>query len=215
MRSLLLKEWSLYRVFFIIIFCLMLWMTASVLFAIGSVSPILFAVPFLWLAPVSMTIFEFKNESEILINSLPVTRREVVLSKYVILMLFSMASAGFLTIVHILLQLVLSVTFFPASPVAALIVAYAGIGLFLSVYLPLHFVAGPRFMLFAAMWVFLLGFIGLLRIAPHVMDLYDRFVVLWQQYAVWQWSLGLFSVTTVLLLLSWVVTTRIYEAKNL
>lgn len=192
----------------------MLWMMAS-LFAIGPISPILFAVPFLWLAPVSMTIFEFKNDSEILINSLPVTRREVVLSKYVILMLFSTASAGILTIVHILLQKVFPAPFFPASPVGALIVTYAGIGLFLSVYIPLYFITGPRFMLFAAMWFFFIGIIGLLRIAPHAMDLYDRLVDLWQQYAVWQWSIGLFSVTTVLLLLSWVVTTRIYEVKNL
>src|SRR5690554_5410632 len=104
---------TLYHVFFVVIFGLLLWVSGSVLLTVGPISPILFAVPFVWLVPVSMTVFEFKNDSDVLINSLPVTRREVVLSKYVILILFSMASAGILTVIHMLLQGVLPVDFFP------------------------------------------------------------------------------------------------------
>ena len=214
MRSLLLKEWTLYHVFFVVIFGLMLWVSGSVLLTVGPISPILFAVPFVWLVPVSMTVFEFKNDSDVLINSLPVTRREVVLSKYVILILFSMASTGILSVIHILLQGVLPVAFFPKTPVEALILTYTGIGTFLSAYLPFYFVAGPRFMLFASMVMFFLGFIGLMKIGPHVMDIYSYVTDLWQRSAP-LWSGVLLTVTTVLLFVSWLIATRIYEAKNL
>lgn len=215
MRSVLLKEWSLYRVHFIIIFALMLWVAFGVLLAAGPLSPVLFAVPFIWLAPVSMSLIESKNDSDVLLNSFPVTRRDVVLSKYAILMLFAIVAATILVLIHLTMQQMLSVTFFPASPIAALTLAYAGIGLFLAVYLPLYFVAGPRFMLYGAMGVGLFGFIGLLEIAPYVIDLYGFLVELWQQYTEWQWALMFFTVTTLVLLGSWLVAVRVYEAKNL
>lgn len=215
MRSLLLKEWTLYHVYFIIIFALMLWVSFAVLLAAGPLSPVLFAVPFVWLAPVSMTVIESKNDSDVLINSLPVTRREIVLSKYVILMLFSGAAAAVLALIHLMMQGVLSVAFFPASPVAALTFTYAGTGVFLSVYLPLYFVAGPRMMLYGTMGGGLLGFIGLLEIAPYTIDLYGRLMDLWQQYTEWQWSALLCSATTVLLFCSWFVSATIYDKKNL
>lgn len=215
MRSLLHKEWTLYRVYFIIIFAFMLWVAFAVLLAAGPLSPVLFAVPFVWLAPISMTIIESKNDSDVLINSLPVTRREIVLSKYVILMLFTGAAAAVLVLIHLMMQGVLSVTFFPASPVAALTFTYTGIGTFLAIYLPLYFVVSPRFMLYGTVVAGLLGFIGLLEIAPHIIDLYGYLADLWQQYAEWQWAVILFTVTTILLLGSWMMTVRIYEAKNL
>lgn len=213
MRSLLKKDWMLYRIFFIVILGMMLWGALSALLTFGPVSPTLFTIPFLWLAPVSMTLFEFKNDSDVLINSLPVTRRQVVLSKYVILSLFSVVSAAILAVIHILLQSVLSVEFFP-PPIVALILTYAGIGAFLSIYLPLYFLAGPRFMLFASLAMFFAGFIGLSKISPHAMDVLSYLLDLWQQYTVLQWSFGLFTVTTLLLLLSWWTATRIYETKN-
>lgn len=214
MRSLLLKEWELQKVTFAAVYTIMLLAAVVVLSTFGPLSPALFAVPFVWLALVSMNFMELKNDSDVLINSLPVTRRQVVLSKYVTLLLFSLGSAGAMAVIHIVLQGLSVVQFVPESPVAAIMLTYTGIGLFLSVYMPLFFVSGPQIMLISSFALFIVGFAVVTSFPAEVTELFLGLLNLWQQYTVLQWSVLLFSGTTLLILLSWLLSVRIYERKN-
>ena len=93
---------------------------------------------------------DFSNpHSEALMNSLPVRREQIVLSKY----LFSLICSLILFAIAFLINLV--VPMFTSSSLWAVLLNFVIVTVYLSCYFPLSFIFGPRFLNLA---IFSLGF---------------------------------------------------------
>lgn len=99
------------------------------------------------------------NKNEILINSLPTTRKKIVLSKYVFSIIVVLVYFSLVTGINRFLPL------FEPNTMIQILLSFAGSVLFLSFYYPMFYLLGPRF-LTAGMSV--VGFLALAVAFPVI-----------------------------------------------
>lgn len=105
--------------------------------------PLFIGVVFSCLQPINNEINEGMNKSETLMNSLPVSRKKIVLSKY----LFSIIIGTSYLIIIVFLNAV--IPGFTSTTSGELMIGFTAVMLFLSIYLLLSYFFGPRFFIIA------------------------------------------------------------------
>lgn len=144
---------------------LLVYIAAAILLNVQAASagaPLLFAPLLAMCFTFSTAAHDDRYNSHVLINSLPVTRKEVVTAKYA----FHLA-AGIVLITLTLLYRVASGTTPPEDAAGQLLIAAAVIGCFVSVFFPMYYWLGPRFV---QIGLFLL-FVAFFAAAPIVYHL--------------------------------------------
>lgn len=204
MKQLLLKEYYTNQMTYIstIIFFLMTAWAVTDSHQVPSFLSVLFAGVFLF----SSSHVDEQNNSHILMNSLPVNRRLVITSKYLIALL-----VGTLLIILTVGINLLIPAFTPLTEmniglsVAAIIITIA-------LYFPAYIIFGPRFMAY----VFIIFFVGLLGIGPLIFnsDLLDILINFFQQQSTVALISGIVAASIVILTLSWMISVRVYGAKQ-
>ena len=163
-----------------------------------------------WFFTMSIAAQEEKNNSHILINSLPVSRKQVVAAKYLFSILAGLIFIGIALMVHPL--------FYPSSQGADMfevVLTMAATGWFAAIYLPLYYWLGPRFIQIGMFILFFLAF----AILPMVINLGMKN----DFWGLGEWlrsaptnvlAIVLLLMTAIILLGSWALSVRIYERKD-
>jgi ABC-type transport system involved in multi-copper enzyme maturation permease subunit len=164
-----------------------------------------------WFFIMSIAAQEEKNDSHILINSLPVSRKQVVAAKYLFSILAGLVFIGIALMVHPLFNLSSQGTnMFDA------VLTMAATGWFAAIYFPMYYWLGPRFVQISMFILFILVF----AILPPVFNLGIKH----DFWGLGDWlrsaSLNILAVillllTAIVLLGSWALSARIYERKDL
>lgn len=174
----------------------------------GPFTPLVFAVMMTWYFAIGMDMNEHKNDTDVLVNSLPVTRRQIVTSKYVTLLLvgFVFIIVGkvtwFLTENHSLVQL------------SDAVLAMMAVALFTSVYFPLYYKLGTPFINLAFVVLAVLSFTAFPIV--YYTGLRNGFwglADLWEQHASLLLVVFCF-ITVALMLVSRSISIRLYEKKE-
>lgn len=175
--------------------------------------PVYFAILYSCIFIATANTYDEKNDSDVLLNSLPVSKRQIVTSKYV---------ASFLMAVIIIFFVLGYIAFFQRSAsdqyaATLFIEAIIGLtvtGLFTAVYFPLYYLLGQRFFLFG------LAVIGIIAFAAfpivYYLGLENGFWGLadvWQQHSI-LFPIVLFGIATVAVLISRSISIRLYEKKE-
>jgi ABC-type transport system involved in multi-copper enzyme maturation permease subunit len=208
MRNLLLKEWFVNRSTIIVAVILI-----PILGFIGSSgqaqATIYLAILIGCMYPLTSSMNENSNKSDILVNSLPVTRKEVVTAKY----LFSILLGIILTLVIAAINLF--IPSFEVNSLFELILSVSAIGLFSSLYYPLFYLLGPRFVMFG-MAVFFVCFTAIFPIVINL-GLKNGFWGLssvYQQLPTILLAVVLLGITIIALFVTKLISVQIYRKKQ-
>jgi ABC-type transport system involved in multi-copper enzyme maturation permease subunit len=161
---------------------------------------------------------EYKNNSDIVLNSLPISRREIVLSKYLTIFVF----AGIALLIVAIIGL-----FFHLAPlpfehrlinINDILITLISVLLLSAVSLPAYFKTGAQWLRVINIIVFMLIFFAPAQIARYVLENQhqpglQKLIDLAQQNP---WLLAVSSLVTllVLLLLSYLLAVRIYSRRD-
>lgn len=204
MKQLLLKEYytnQMTYIYTIVFFLITAWAVTDS-HQVPSFLSVLFAGIFLF----SSSHVDEQNNSHILINSLPVNRRLVISSKYL--------SALIVGTLLIILTVGINLLIPAYSPLTEVNIALsvAAIIITIALYYPAYIIFGPRFM----GYVFITFFIGLLGIGPLIFntDLLDTIINFLQQKSTVAFISGIIAASIVVLTLSWMISLRVYGAKQ-
>ena len=171
-------------------------------------SPVMYAVVMTWYFSIGMDMTDYKNDTDVLLNSLPVTRKQIVTSKYVTTLLVGLVFiaigkiARFLTENHPILQL------------SDVLIAITAVAFFAAIYVPLYYKLGMPFMILALVVLTIL----LLTVFPITFNLAVKYG-LWGLTDIWQQHATLLTVlfcaiTVVAVAVSRNISMRLYENKE-
>ncbi len=201
MKALLLKEYysnqSTYAATFIF-FAVAAWVIGDD--QIPSFVSILFVGVYLF----STSYVDDQNNSHILINSLPVNRCLVVTSKYISGLLVGM--------LLLILTIVPNILIPGYTPLTEIALVAAAIMMVIAFYYPIYIIFGHRFM----GYVFSAVLIGLLVMGPILSktNVLDTIVIFIQQQSTVALMTGVTAASILILILSWMISVRVYVAKQ-
>jgi len=161
---------------------------------------------------------EYKNNSDIVMNSLPITRREIVLGKYLSVFIFTGIALFVVAIVGL---------FFHLAPLPFdhrlingndIIIALISIVFLASISLPAYFKTGAQWMRVVNMIVFMLIFFAPAQITGFVLNNQEQ-VWLQNMLDLAQHNIGLLIISVagilfILLALSYRLSLRIYSKRD-
>lgn len=159
-----------------------------------------------------------KNNSDLILNSLPVNRKQIVLAKYLSLGVY--LATGLISTVLIGRILSFSIDF-PVRSITYtdITVAVISVGIMGSLYLPLFFKFGNNITRFVNMVLFMLTFFVPGIIMEHLNNqpsgITGQLVDLLRNVPGWSVILGALAVTAVLVVVSLAVSLTIYTNKDL
>jgi len=162
---------------------------------------------------------DFKNNSIIILNSLPVKRSEIVASKY--LFLFAVIALSFLILaVAGLLINVSPLPFRVKYPeLSDLIITFLSVGILLSVYIPVYFKTGGRWIQIVNVLFFLFIFFAPSTVFSYFMDNKERpLAIHMMRYFsenVLPVYLAAVFLTLLILAVSFICSLKIYSHKDL
>lgn len=153
---------------------------------------------------------EDKNNSHVLLNSLPVSRKEIVTAKYAFHLAIGLCLVGFAFICKVLISDLPAGTAFRQTAVAAAIVIW-----FVAAFFPMYYWLGPRFVQIGMIVLFIL----MLTAIPMVLNLgaKHRFwgiMDLVQSFPEQLLFALLTAATVILLIVSRHISVRLYERKE-
>lgn len=174
----------------------------------GPFTPIVFAVMVTWYITMGTSMSDYKNDTDVLVNSLPVTRQQIVTSKYVSTLL-----TGWLFIV---IAKTLWMVFEHHSTVQFTDAAFAllAVVIFIAVYFPLYYRLGTPFIIMGLI-ILTISFFTVFPIVFYT-GLTNRFwglIDLWQEHALILWVI-IVGITTATLFGSWTISNRLYRQKE-
>ncbi|GEN34399.1 MULTISPECIES: ABC-2 transporter permease [Aneurinibacillus] len=213
MRSLLMKDIIIQKKMFVIslIYLAVLFFLQGIYGVYISYGFIAFVGGFFFI--VTANGFDDKSKTDILLNSFPLVRRQIVSAKYLSSFLFILISAGMVAGINVLLYLTLGADRVRPIGLFELGVAAIAVMHFVSFYFPLYYRFGAQYVRVA---IFLLGFA--IFFAINFLDTYmEGFVSLLniiRELSAEQMMLLAFAEAAVLMLVSWLASLRIYAKKE-
>ncbi|WP_042354102.1 ABC-2 transporter permease [Bacillus rubiinfantis] len=158
--------------------------------------------------------FESRSNSHIMLNSLPLNRSTIVTAKYIGAVIFGVFAIVIASLCQAFFYFILHTYQQPLPDVRQLLFGMISILLFTAIYYPILYKFGEKYTRIIFMIV-LLGFILLGQILMYVLK---NQVVAIQDFISQFSANGLImagsAVTIVLLLASWLLTVKIYQAKD-
>lgn len=172
-----------------------------------------------YLLTMNASSYDDKNRSEVLLNSLPIKRRDVVLAKYLSILIYA-AIALAITILFMLVFNVIGLKPLVRMPSTADIVGSLAVAIFLGSFsLPLNFKFGSIKMRYVNMVLFMLMFflpgflVGYLR--THFSDqVIQTFIVEMAKIPDWLQASAMAALLLAMLLISLALSLRIYANKE-
>ncbi|MDX8365988.1 ABC-2 transporter permease [Cytobacillus sp. IB215665] len=157
----------------------------------------------------NMYFYDIRNNSEVLMNSLPVSRKQIVTSKYVTVTLFALICFSFSMVLNMFFNMYGKLTLFEFVTTLTIL------AIFMAFFFPSYYLFGPVFIRYAMVLLVVLIF----AVGPMVLNLgvknnFWGLLHLFEQYSI-QFAMSMLAVIAVLISLSWLLSYRIYEAKEL
>lgn len=162
---------------------------------------------------------DFKNNTIIIMNSLPIKRSEIVASKYLSMFVFIALSFLILMVAGLLIKfspLPFNVTY---PGLSDLIITFLSVGILLSVYIPVYFITGGRWVQIANIFFFMFMFFAPSTISRYFMENKEQSLVIhmMQYYSenVLLVYLAAVILTLIVLAVSFTCSLKIYSNKDL
>lgn len=155
--------------------------------------------------------FEDRNQSHIMLNSLPLSRKQIISSKYVGAIVSALYATILTIFVHFLFTLFIPQT---SADVRQILVGIMIILMMAAFYYPILYKFGVKYvrMIIFSIFVFVIIF-G--RIVLYVFsDQVETVKQFFMQFTADQLVLTFIFTTVVIFLISWVLSIKIYEAKE-
>lgn len=161
--------------------------------------------------------YDTKDNNNLLINSLPFTRSQIISSKYIGVLLFSLLTTVGMIVVHVVCQLALGKTVALSweNLRSELGISFILILLFLSFYFPFFYKFSNRYLLTIFSIIIVLSSILIRAIASSIENIMNNSLAFLQDMHLWQlWTSG--TIISLLLFIgSWMLTIKIYANKDL
>lgn len=174
----------------------------------GPFTPIVFAVVITLFFSIGNDMKEYKNDTDVLLNSFPVTRRQIVTSKYVTTLIVGFIFISIGKVAWFLTE------DYPLVPLSDALLAMVAVALFTAVYFPLYYKFNATFVTVALVVLA----IALFTIFPIVyyMGLRHGF---WGLAAMWEQHpalllMAICTVSAVVMIVSWSISIRLYGKKE-
>lgn len=166
----------------------------------------------------NVSFLEEKNKTDIIINSLPIKRKDVVLAKYLAVIVFTIYAIIAYWIDSFILKLFPLPLKIQSVSLTGIISIIFLVGLMTSLYIPLNYKFGYSKLKIIATFLFLAMFF-----VPNLLILYvqenpdTEIVKLFSNLLSSDWIISIFllSVTLVLSMISYFISLRIYRNKDL
>jgi hypothetical protein len=167
---------------------------------------------------VSACAYDDKNKSDIMLNSLPIRRKNIVLAKYLSTFVYMIIGLGISAIVTAVLKAAgISITMKLFSS-KSLILCTISVMLLSAVYLPLNFKFGYVISKYIGIILFVLFFCGLSSLSlisnPHKYEIF-KFLINFNNQALWIQALVITSTMFIIWAVSIFSSFKIYENKDL
>ena len=207
MASMLHKEFIVLRTFILV------YLAAAVLFITQVMEvngPPAFMSLLAFIFTISTTAHEDKNNSHILLNSLPVSRKEIVTAKYMFHIVFGIVLVGIALIIRAAFGEWSSETALWQTAISVTVIVW-----FVSVFFPMYFWLGPRFVQIGMIVFFIMMF----AVVPTVYNLGVKHNFWGIPDVVESFSDTLLfailtAVTVIFLTVSWLISVWLYERKQ-
>lgn len=156
-----------------------------------------------------LTEYRNNNKDDILMNSLPVERKEIVASKYVFALLFGLCLILVVTVINRL------VPSFEEHLLFVMPLGISVVGWFVSIYYPLFYLLGPRFSMYVIVVIVMVGsyIIQTMSKAGFKNGFLESFGFV-HQFSAEQLSLAFLGITVVVLIISWFISMQLYKHKQ-
>ena len=159
-----------------------------------------------------------KNASAIILNSLPLSRKNLVLAKYLTLVAYLAMGLTFSGIIGFILPITIN---FPVRPitVADVTVSIISVGIMASIYLPLFFKFGNNIIRLVNVALFMLTFfvpgIIIAQLKNQPSGFLGQLIDVLRNLPGWLVTLGALTITGIVLSVSMAISLRIYNNKDL
>lgn len=163
----------------------------------------------------SAASFDDRSNAHIMLNSLPINRKQIISSKYVGAFLFGLFAILLAVVFQTAFYLIFKGSYDQPIPEANhLLIGMLCILLFTSFYYPILYKFGEKYTRIITM-ILLVGFIIFGQIIAYLFKGNIQSVMLFvNQFSAAQLLIAGVAVTAILFFLSWLITTKIYEAKD-
>lgn len=179
-------------------------------------NPPIFAITLAGILFVSSTgSFEDRSNAHIMLNSLPINRKQIIASKYVGSLLFGLFAIGLTVIFQAAIYVAFKGAYAQPIPEAKhLLIGMLCILIFTSFYYPIFYKFGEKYTRIITMLLFVVFIIFGQIILYLLKGKVNTLVQFMNQYTVGELLIASSIVTVILYALSWLMTTKIYEAKD-
>ncbi|MEN6391095.1 MAG: ABC-2 transporter permease [Syntrophomonas sp.] len=160
---------------------------------------------------------EYKNNSDIVINSLPVTRREVVAAKYLSIITFTVIALALVGVVGLLFHFLLPVLHYRLINLSDVFTTAVSVILLAAVSLPIYFKTSAQWARVVNVVVFLVLFFAPAQLVGYMQNGQEPWVrnvagLAGNQY--WLLTLTGLAILMIVVLISYFISLRIYLNKD-
>lgn len=178
-------------------------------------NPPVMAISFAGIIFISSTgSFEDRSNSHIMLNSLPINRKSIISSKYIGAILFGIFATVLATLFQMIFYFILDAYNKPLPNANQLVLGMLIILLFSALYFPILYKFGEKYTRIILMIV-IFGFIIFGQMAMYALKgnigVFQLFLT---QFTLTQLTIAGFAITIIVFIFSWLVTIKIYEAKD-
>lgn len=158
--------------------------------------------------------FEDRSNSHIMLNSLPISRKSIISSKYIGSLLFGIFAISLGTMFQAVFHFVLHMYNEPLPEIRHLLIGMLCILLFASFYYPILYKFGEKYTRIVTL-LFIAGILVFGKILMYLLkDKLGSIQLFFSQFTHNQLLIAGSAVTALLYLFSWFITIKIYEVKD-
>lgn len=171
-----------------------------------------------WLLILNANVYDEKNKSDIFLNSLPVSRKQIVGAKYASFLAFGLLSVGASAIVSWAMQWLAAPDDFQVVQWQDFVIVSSSVMLAGSVFYPLYYKFGGQYVRIAMLGLMFLAmiFANMIQwlVTQRFADTVGDVLHLLQSTSLPVMMLYLAAFTCIVALLSWKLSTGIYQKKD-
>lgn len=158
--------------------------------------------------------FDDRSRSDLMWNSLPISRSKIVSAKYSSVILFSLFVTGIVTVLQIILHFILGMYEQPFPEVHQLTIGFLSILIVGSIYYPIYYKFGEKYARVLLM-ITVLGTVTLGNVVLHLISQkVERALGFLSQYSNEQLIGYGLLITLIIYGISWIISIKFYQAKD-
>lgn len=158
--------------------------------------------------------FDDRSRSDLMWNSLPISRNKIVSAKYISVLIFGLFVIGLVTVLQVLLYYLLKMYDQPFPEINQLIIGFLFILFVAAIYYPIFYKFGEKYARILMM-ITVLGTVILGNMVWHfIKQKVEKALEFFSQYSIEQLLVYGIVVTLLLYGISWALSIKIYKAKD-